>query len=185
MQSIPGACRVSSLYPPTVHLDQAGASLPFPFELQHDVRSDQGRLISLSSSAQADDPVITILPRLLDHPLSRMMTASRIANDRRNLGGKHFDHAGDVRKRQAADVDLRQEALMAEQLALVEDLVDDLLRAADEDRAMRGGAFLIIGARDLLGAILRRRVGEKVAGIVWIKAVQGVLRIVPDVHVGG
>src|SRR5580692_1130844 len=112
-------------------------------------------------------------------------STDRAAHDRRDLGGEQLDHPGDFCKRQAADVDLRQEALVAEQLALIEDLVDDLLRAADENRAMRGGAFLIIGARDLLGAILRRRVGEEVAGIVRIKAVQGVLRVLFDVHVGG
>src|SRR5580704_18551480 len=103
------------------------------------------------------------------HPPSRMMTKSRIANDRRDLGREQLDHPGHVRERQAADVDLRQETLVAEQLALIKDLVDDLLRAADENRAMRGGAFLIIGPRNLLGAILRWRVGEKVAGIVRIK----------------
>jgi hypothetical protein len=61
---------------------------------------------------------------------------------------------------------------VAEQLALIQDLVDNLLRAADENRTMRGCAFLIVGPGDLLCAILRGCVGEKVAGIVRIKRVQ-------------
>src|SRR5580700_5392270 len=106
--------------------------------------------------------------RSIRRPAS-MLPADRTANHRRDLGGEQLDRARDVRERQAADVDLRQETLVAEQLALIEDLVDDLLRAADENRAMRGGAFVIIGPRHLLRAILRGGVGEKIAGIVRIK----------------
>src|ERR1700733_12137197 len=125
-------------------------------------------------------PSVYLTPDTTAHPSS----ANRAANHRRDLGREQLDHAGDVRKRQAADVDLRQETLVAEQLALIQDLVDDLLRAADENRAMGCGAFVIIRPRDLLGAILRGGVGEKVAGIVRIKRVQGVLRVFSDVHVG-
>src|ERR1700733_1200641 len=116
-------------------------------------------------------------------PLSGPFKSSS-ANHRRDLSREQLDHAGHVRKRQAADVDLRQETLVAEQLALIQDLVDDLLRAAAENRAMRGGAFVIIGSRDLLRAILRGGVGEKVAGIVRIKSAQSILRVFFDVHVG-
>src|SRR6202451_804484 len=134
-------------------------------------------MCSLDQSGSWREPIIS----------ARAITlfADRAANDRRDLGREQLDHAGNVCKRQAADVDLRKETLMAEQLALIEDLVDDLLRATDENRAMRGGTFVIIGPRDLLRAILRRRVVKEIAGIVRIKCVQGVLRIVSDVHVGG
>ena len=103
--------------------------------------------------------------------------AGRAANDRRDLGREQLGHTGNVCKRQAADVDLRKKSLMAEQLALIQDLVDDLLRATDENRAVRGGTFVIIGPRHLLRAILRRRVVKEIAGIVRIKFVARGLRI--------
>src|SRR5262249_1237181 len=64
-------------------------------------------------------------------------------------------------------------------------LIDDLLRAADEDRAMRACASLIISPRDRLRSPIRGCVSEKIASIVRIKRVQGILRIFPYVHVGG
>ena len=91
------------------------------------------------------------------------MTAARgvAANGRSNLGREQLDHAGDFRKRQAADVDLRLEALVAEQLPLIENLIDDLLRTADEQAAVRRGERLKIGPRDFAGAKLRWNVSRK------------------------
>jgi hypothetical protein len=41
--------------------------------------------------------------------------------------------------RDATEADLGQEPLVPEQLVLVKDLVGDLLRAADDDRALQPG----------------------------------------------
>src|SRR5580704_31207 len=117
MLSIPGACRASSSHPPIIHCDQDSII----------------RMCNLDQSGSWREPIIS----------ARAITlfADRAANDRRDLGREQLDHAGNVCKRQAADVDLRKETLMAEQLALIQDLVDDLLRDTDENRAMGGGAF--------------------------------------------
>ena len=49
----------------------------------------------------------------------------------------------------AADVHLREIALVAEELVLPGNLVDDLLRAADEERAVGGRAFVVGLAGDV------------------------------------
>src|SRR5580700_4687403 len=145
MPSIPGACRASSSRPPIIHCGWI-----FIIRMCNPDQSAGWRELTISARAAT-------------------LSADRAANDRRDLGREQLDHAGNVRKRQAADVDLRQETLVAEQLALIQDLIDDLLRAADENRALWGGAFVIIGPRDLLRTILRGRVVKKIAGIVPIK----------------
>ena len=57
------------------------------------------------------------------------------AHGRRDLGAEQLDRAHDLRVRQRPDAELDEEAVVAEELVLEEDLLDDLLRAADEVRA--------------------------------------------------
>src|SRR5690606_5086142 len=56
-------------------------------------------------------------------------------HDRRDLGAEQLDRAKHLVMRDGADAELREEAPMTEDLVLEQDLVDDLLRAADEQRA--------------------------------------------------
>ena len=72
-----------------------------------------------------------------------------------NLGCEKLDHLRDLGEGQAADIDLRKKALVTQQFALIQDLIDDLLRTADENRAVPACALLIVGPRYLLRAILR------------------------------
>src|SRR3984957_17552846 len=167
MRSTPGACRASLSYPPVIRCD---VSRSFH---NSSVQSGSIRRLVRAYHFCASRNTNRVLSKR-SRPLSGPFKSSS-ANHRCDLGREQLDHAGDFGKRQAADVDLRQETLVAEQLALIQDLVDNLLRAADENRAMGCGAFVIIGPRDLLGAILRGGVGEKVAGIVRIKRVQSLL----------
>ena len=61
----------------------------------------------------------------------------------------------DLGEGQAADIDLRKKSLVTQQFAFIQDLIDDLSRTADENRAVLTRARLIVGPRDLLRAILR------------------------------
>ena len=61
----------------------------------------------------------------------------------------------DLGEGQAADIDLRKKSLVTQQFAFIQDLIDDLSRTADENRAVPTRARLIVGPRDLLRAILR------------------------------
>ena len=55
-------------------------------------------------------------------------------NRRRDLGTQQLDGSHDMLMRHGADGELSEEALMAEELVLEQDLVDDLLRTADQQR---------------------------------------------------
>src|SRR5580692_11643083 len=173
MRSTPGACRVSSLCPPIIRC-AVRLARAYHFCSRRNTMSE----IDVHSSGGGQAIKAAFWAFCISNPdtTAHTSSANRATNDRRDLGREQLDHPGHVRKRQAADVDLCQETLVAEQLALIQDLVDDLLRAADKNRAMRSGAFLIIVPGDLLRAVLRGGVGKKIAGIVRIKAVQGVLR---------
>jgi hypothetical protein len=65
-----------------------------------------------------------------------------------NLGPQQFDGLGYFLKRLAPDVNLPDEALMSKQLVLIQQFVDDLLAAADEERLFFSGFLLIFGAAE-------------------------------------
>src|SRR3954454_18800743 len=62
------------------------------------------------------------------------------ADDRRDLGAVELDRAHDARVRHRAHAELHEEAVVPEGLVLEENLLDHLLRAADEVRAVEAGA---------------------------------------------
>ena len=74
---------------------------------------------------------------------------------------------------------------MAEQFALVRILIDDLLRAADKQAAVRRRKRRKIGTRDVPRAKMRRRMRAKISGVMRIECIHRILRIVGDMHVGG
>ena len=92
-------------------------------------RRAQGRLSILANAMAVVCP--------LTRPPTRRVrgVAAPRAHDRRDLGAEQLDRAHDARVRQRADAELHEEAVVAEELVLEEDLLDDLLRAADEVRA--------------------------------------------------
>ena len=57
------------------------------------------------------------------------------ADDRRHLGAEELYRAHEAPVRHRADAELKQKALVAEDLVLKEDLLDYVLRAADEVRS--------------------------------------------------
>ena len=61
--------------------------------------------------------------------------AERLAHRGRDLRPEQLDRTHDARVRQRADAELHEEAAVPEDLVLEEDLLDHLLRAADEVRA--------------------------------------------------
>ena len=68
------------------------------------------------------------------------------AHGRRDLGAEQLDRAQHPVVRQRADRELDEEAVVAEELVLEEDLLDHLLRAADEVRAAQRGRRVVVGA---------------------------------------
>src|SRR5690242_705921 len=65
------------------------------------------------------------------------LAPERLAHGGGDLGAEQLDRVHDLRVRHRADADLREQALVTEDLVLEEDLLDDLLRAADRERAAR------------------------------------------------
>jgi hypothetical protein len=64
-----------------------------------------------------------------------------------DLGGEEFEHLERGRPGESAELDLREEAIVAEQLAFVDDLVDNLAGAASPlNPADRGGALCLLAA---------------------------------------
>jgi hypothetical protein len=57
------------------------------------------------------------------------------AHGRCDLGAEELDRPHDLRVRHRADAELNEKAVVVEELVLEEDLLDDLLRGADEVRA--------------------------------------------------
>src|SRR5262245_11638185 len=94
---------------------------------------------------------------------------------RRHLRREKLDRFGNLHIGQAADVDLRHEALMPEQLVAMEDLVHDLLRAPDEQRAVAARELLVGVAGNLARAILVGRVVAEIAGVIGIERTHRVL----------
>src|SRR6185503_12987719 len=89
-------------------------------------------------------------------------------NRRQHLRRQQLDRIRHLGKGQAAYVDLAEEAVVAEQLVLVHQLVDDLLRAADEGRAVGRDALVVQLARHVGGQIGARRVRAEVGAVVRI-----------------
>src|SRR5260221_11313968 len=70
------------------------------------------------------------------------------AHHRGDLGPQQFDGLGHFIKGQAPDVDLPDEALVSKQFGLVEQFVDNLLRASDKERVLFPGFPLILRATE-------------------------------------
>jgi hypothetical protein len=66
---------------------------------------------------------------------------------------------------------------VSEELALVYELVDDPLGAADEDRARGAGAFLVNVTRNLAHEVSARRVFAEIGAVVRIELLEGSLRV--------
>ena len=80
---------------------------------------------------------------------SRPERRQRRAHLRRDLGPEQLDRPHHVGVRQRADAHLQQEPVVVEDLVLEQDLLDDLVRAADEVRAaqlVRGEVLLAASA---------------------------------------
>ena len=83
----------------------------------------------------------------------------RLAHRGRDLGAEELDRAHDVGVRERADAELDQEAVVAEDLVLEEDLLGDLLRAADEVRAAQRAGGVELLARSSAASRARGRCG--------------------------
>src|SRR5450755_422458 len=80
---------------------------------------------------------------------SACRTCTRIhrrANLRRHFCSQQLDRLHRIRVRQIPDADLRAEALVAEDLPLEQDLVDDLLRTSDGKRTTRSAQRFEVAA---------------------------------------
>ena len=74
---------------------------------------------------------------------------------------------------------------MSKQLALVHELVDNLLRAADENRPLGARALCIELTRDFPGEVSARRVFTEISAVMRVKFIKGCLRILRHVDMGG
>jgi hypothetical protein len=77
------------------------------------------------------------------------------ADDGRHARAEELDGAHDPVVRHGADAELHQEAVVAEELVLEEDLLRHLLRAADEARAAQRPRGLEGGAGERRPALVR------------------------------
>ena len=66
------------------------------------------------------------------------MGRSLAENDGEDVGGEEFDGAGGVGEGEAAEADLGEESVVAEEFVFPQNLVDDLLGATGEQRTARG-----------------------------------------------
>ena len=78
----------------------------------------------------------------------------RAAYQGRDLGPEELDRAQRLLVRERADADLRQEAVVAEELVLEEDLLGNLLGASDGERAARRAELVELGPTDRRPAAL-------------------------------
>src|SRR5260370_30857670 len=87
---------------------------------------------------------------------------------REHLRRQQFNRLCDLGVWQAADVDLAEKPIVGEELALVYALVDDLMGAADADRARGAGALPIDLTRILALEVSARRVLAALRSVVRI-----------------
>jgi hypothetical protein len=99
------------------------------------------------------------------------------AHRREHLRRQQFNRLCHLGVWQAADVDLAEKPIVSEELALVYELVDDLLGAADEDRARGAGALLVNVTRNLAHEVGARRVFAEIGAVVRIELLEGSLRV--------
>jgi len=65
-------------------------------------------------------------------------------DERRDLGSEQLDRAQHARVRERADTELGEAAIVLEELVLEEDLLGDLLGAADEQRSPRAAERVVV-----------------------------------------
>src|SRR5690606_18334291 len=100
-----------------------------------------------------------------------------------DLGAEQFDRLEDVLLRHPAEADLDQGAVQAVQLVVGQQLLDDLLRAADDETGAGGGLGVEGGPRHREPAATLVDVGHHALREVGVHRVAGALAGTPDVAV--
>src|SRR5450759_5638778 len=107
------------------------------------------------------------------------------ADDRRYLHRQQFNGLSDFAVWQPANIDLGHETVVTEHLVLVEQLVNDLLWAADKVSAFQAGFPLVLAAGKLKQNSPAAAELVEVMAVVGIKLVDRLLRCFLDVQVTG
>ncbi len=107
------------------------------------------------------------------------------AHHRGDLGSQQFDGMGHFVKGYPPDVDLPDEALVSKQFVLVEQFVDDLLRASDKERVLYPGFPLILRAAERHVPDLVPSQRGEVVGSIRVKRLQRLLRSLRYMDIAG